>query len=72
MKESSLLNLNCNKAKKKLDWSPTLNFSETIRETVIWYKKFYKNKSINIFELSKKQIFKYINIAKKRKKNWTK
>ena len=72
IKESGLLNLNCNKAKKKLHWSSTLNFSETIEETVIWYKKFYKIKSLNILELSKKQIFNFISLAKKRGKNWAK
>ena len=72
IKESNLLNLNCKKAKKNLNWSPTLNFSETIQETVIWYKKFDKIKSLNILELSKKQIFRFIGLAKKRKKNWAK
>ena len=72
IKESGLLNLNCSKAKKKLDWSPTLNFSETIKETVVWYKKFYKIKPLNILELSRKQIFKFIDLAKKRGKNWAK
>ena len=64
--------MNCKKAKKNLNWSPTLNFSETIQETVIWYKKFDKIKSLIILELSKKQIFRFIGLAKKRKKNWAK
>ena len=41
-KESSYLQLDINKAKKKLNWSPRYNFDETLRETITWYKEYYK------------------------------
>tara|TARA_B100000767_G_C19748389_1_gene529598 strand:+ start:818 stop:1933 length:1116 start_codon:yes stop_codon:yes gene_type:complete len=72
IKESSLLSLNCTKAVKKLKWTPTLTFAETIKETVIWYKKFYNNDYNNLLDLSKKQIVDYVNLAKKRNKDWSK
>ena len=51
--ESKLLQLNCNKAKQKLNWSSVLNFEETISMTINWYKKFYENpKEIKNFTLS--------------------
>ena len=43
--ESSLLRLNCNKAKKILKWNCILNFEETIELTTSWYKEFYSNPS---------------------------
>ena len=43
-----------NKAKKELGWSPTLNFKETIKMTVEWYKcSFFEN---NIEKITRKQI----------------
>ena len=43
-----------NKAKKELNWSPTLNFKDTIKFTVEWYKNsFYENK---IEEITRQQI----------------
>ncbi len=53
-KEAKLLMISNNKAKKELDWSPTLNFKETIKMTVEWYKcSFFEN---NIEEITRKQI----------------
>ena len=39
-KEADLLMISNHKAKKELDWSPSLNFKETVSMTVDWYKKF--------------------------------
>ena len=44
MYESKFLSLNINKSKKELKWKPKLNFNETIRLTVDWYKNFLINK----------------------------
>ena len=53
-KEAKLLMISNHKAKKELNWSPSLNFKETIKMTVEWYKEcFFKN---NIEEITKKQI----------------
>ena len=43
-KESKLLQLNSIKAKKTLNWKCKLNFEETIKLTVQWYKTFYFDK----------------------------
>ncbi len=53
-KEAKLLMISNNKAKKELDWTPTLNFKDTIKMTVQWYKScFYENK---VEEITRKQI----------------
>jgi len=53
-KEAKLLMISNNKAKKELNWSPTLNFNDTIKFTVEWYKNcFYENK---VEEITRKQI----------------
>ena len=41
-KEASLLQLNCDKAFFHLNWSPRLDFSETVKTTANWYKAFYE------------------------------
>ncbi|WP_415303646.1 CDP-glucose 4,6-dehydratase [Candidatus Pelagibacter sp. Uisw_090] len=54
LKEAKLLMIANRKAKKELDWSPTLNFKETIKMTVEWYKNcFFEN---NAEETTRKQI----------------
>jgi len=42
--ESSLLKLNCIKAKKKLKWQSLLKFNEMIELVANWYKFFYSRK----------------------------
>ena len=39
-KENTLLNLNSNKAKRILKWKPVLNFENTIKLTIEWYKSY--------------------------------
>ena len=68
--ESKLLQLNCTKVEKKLNWMPVLNFKETINFTKSWYER-YINKS-DMYEFSKYQILEYIKIAKKKNINWIK
>ena len=63
--ESSLLKLNCKKAKKNLKWKTVLSFEETIKMTAFWYKNFYKNKK-KIREISIDQINQYDVIFKRR------
>ena len=46
--EASLLKLNCDKALFDLEWHSALQFEETVKMTVEWYKEYYKNRaSIN-------------------------
>ena len=68
--ESKLLQLNCTKVEKKLNWMPVLNFKETINFTKSWYER-YINKS-DMYEFSKYQILENIKIAKKKNINWIK
>ena len=63
--ESTLLKLNCNKAKKFLKWKSILNFDETIRLTTSWYKKFYTKKE-NIIKFSQSQINYYEKLMRER------
>ena len=61
--ESSLLKLNCDKALHYLKWHSCLNFTETIKLTVEWYKSFYENPK-NISQTTIKQINEYILLMK--------
>lgn len=45
--ESKLLKLNSNKARVKLNWKNNLNFRESIKMTIDWYKNFYEKKEKN-------------------------
>ena len=46
--------LNSNKAKREIFWKPKLNFDDTMKLTVDWYKSFHKNE--NLEEVTKQQI----------------
>ncbi len=63
--ESTLLKLNCNKAKKLLKWKSILNFDETIKFTTSWYKTFYTSKR-NIIKFSQDQIDYYEKLMRER------
>ena len=64
--ESTLLKLNCAKAKKKLSWVPILNFNSTFNLTISWYINFYLRGKKNIYNFSKNQIDRYlVNFLKK-------
>ena len=43
--ESSNLTLNIDKALRELNWKPIWGFSETVRNTIYWYKNFHNGKS---------------------------
>lgn len=53
--EAGLLMLNIEKAKKVLNWTPTLTASKAIENTVEWYKHFY-DKDVNMYEFTMEQI----------------
>ena len=63
--ESDLLKLNCNKSKKILNWKSILNFKETIKMSVDWYKNYYLDKK-NVYQFSINQILDYQKLLKKR------
>jgi CDP-glucose 4,6-dehydratase len=64
-KESSLLKLNSQKAKKKLKWTSVLTFKENIYLVINWYKNFYLN-SKQAYKLTSDQIEIYQKILNKR------
>lgn len=55
--EATLLQLNCEKARKELGWAPKWNFEKTIFETISWYKSVTNSKKV--IELTAKQISEY-------------
>ncbi len=60
--ESTLLSLNCRKAKKLLNWEPILNINQTVKLTFDWYNEyFYGNKTL-IKEKMLFQIKDFINL----------
>jgi len=54
-KESKLLFLNWDKAFHYLDWSPLLNFDDTLKYTLDWYKK-YNSNNYSVEDITKSQI----------------
>lgn len=75
--ESGLLKLNCDKAANHLAWNAVLNFSETVELTSSWYSTYYRkedisdfDRSIQIKDLTRKQIITYSQIAKERRLKW--
>ena len=66
IKESMLLNLNCDKAKSLISWDSTLSFTETAKWTAEWYKKYYEDED-KIKDFSFKQIESYSESLEKKK-----
>ena len=57
--EANLLMLNIEKAERTLGWTPTYTADEAIEKTVEWYKKFYDDSDIDMFEYTLSQIKEY-------------
>ena len=57
--ESKFLNINSNKALKRLKWKPKQSINESIDLTVNWYRAF-KNKE-NLLKITENQIKNYLN-----------
>lgn len=68
--ESRLLKLNCDKALFHLGWKSIWDFDQTILETTTWYRDYYSNEDISVFDLSLKQIQKYQELAKSVGMKW--
>ena len=69
--ESSLLRLNCNKARKILNWRCILEFEEAIELVANWYQSFY-SVSENISYVTSDQIKNYQSLAVERGLRWAK
>jgi CDP-glucose 4,6-dehydratase len=64
-KESNLLRLNTQKARKTIKWKSILKFEECIAMTINWYRDFYlKSKDMNA--LSLQQVKEYQKLLTKR------
>mgnify|MGYP000132515266 CR=1 FL=1 len=68
--EAGLLKLNCDKALFDLKWKSTMEFSETVRMTVEWYKAFYEKKEPNMYDFTIRQISDYTNLARDKGIEW--
>ena len=64
-KENNLLHLNSQKSKKVLQWKKLLNFNDSIKFTIEWYKYYLNNKS-KISQFSLAQISEYQKILYKK------
>jgi CDP-glucose 4,6-dehydratase len=62
--EAGLLKLNCDKALSDLEWHSTLQFKETVKMTVEWYKEYYQNENKSMHDFTISQIKSYIKAAK--------
>lgn len=58
--EARLLQLNCDRARTDLGWSPKWNFDQTVEKTAIWYKKYLEQKDVN--DTTERQITDYFGI----------
>ncbi len=57
--EANLLQLNCDKAKQLLDWSPRWDVNQTLKKTAEWYKSFINGE--NMYNVTRNQIKEYFN-----------
>ena len=64
LKEAVLLSLAIDKAKKTLDWQPRWNFTETIEQTMVWYREHFartqKSETPSMIDFTQKQIAAYV------------
>ena len=68
--EAGLLKLNCDKALFDLKWRPALDFDETVKMTIDWYKKYYEDSSPSMYDFSIQQIHEYVKLALQRQIMW--
>jgi CDP-glucose 4,6-dehydratase len=70
--EFGQLKLNCDKALFDLKWQPAMQFADTVRMTVEWYKKYYSSSGSSMFDFTVEQINEYTKLAKERGLRWAK
>ena len=58
--ETSLLRLDCSKAKNELEWDTKYDINKTFENTATWYKEFYENNNL----ITLQQIDEYIKVKK--------
>ncbi len=62
--EAGLLKLNCDKALFDLEWHSALQFEETVKMTVEWYKAYYQNENQSMYDFTISQIEAYTEAAR--------
>jgi CDP-glucose 4,6-dehydratase len=70
--EAGLLKLNCDKVLFDLDWHSTLQFEETVKMTIEWYKHYYQNQEKHMYDFTIDQIDEYTKLANLRGIAWAK
>lgn len=68
--EAGLLRLNCDKALFDLKWLPTLQFEETVRMTIEWYRAYYSEGEMPMHAITQNQIREYTLLAADRGLPW--
>jgi CDP-glucose 4,6-dehydratase len=68
--ESGLLKLNCDKALHHLRWRAVWDFDVTVRETALWYRRYYEQPLQSIADFSLSQIQAYVDAAQKQGLAW--
>ncbi len=68
--EAGLLKLNCDKALLDLRWYSALQFEETVKMTVEWYKEYYQNLGKSMHDITINQIKAYTESAKLNNIDW--
>lgn len=63
--ESGYLKLNCDKAFHHLHWRSIWDFEATVRETALWYRRYYETQGACIAEFTEHQIATYSASARK-------
>jgi len=68
--EAGLLKLNCDKALVDLKWHSALQFEETVKMTVEWYKAYYQSPNQSMYDFTIDQIEAYTKTAKLNNIGW--
>jgi CDP-glucose 4,6-dehydratase len=68
--ESALLKLNCDKALHHLRWRAVWDFNATVRETALWYRRYYDAPQRSMVAFSRRQIAAYADHARKQGLPW--
>lgn len=61
--ESTLLSLNCDRARNRLNWHAILDFEKTVELTAEWYRSFYEGPA-DLWKLTLNQIDTYSELAR--------
>jgi CDP-glucose 4,6-dehydratase len=69
-RESGLLKLNCDKALHHLRWRAAWDFEATVRETALWYRRYYRDPQTSIADFSLQQIAAYAAQAREQGLPW--